>query len=172
MRVMDRGEMSVVGHNSLEELSSTNAPWGERLTKIGTGVLRYGVVLLLVGVGSTKFFDFEARAIQPLVAHSLFLRWMYQVLSVRDVSNFFGLFEIATGILIALRPFSPKASAVGSLAGIVIFLTTLSFLFTTPGAFIPGSAVGGFLMKDIVLLGATIFTAGEALLASKSSHMG
>jgi hypothetical protein len=30
----------------------------------------------------------------------------------------------------------------------------------------PGSDVGGFLMKDIILLGAAIFTAGEALLAS------
>ena len=63
--------------------------------------------------------------------------------------------------------FFPRASAVGSLAAVVIFVTTLSFLFTTPGALAPGSAAGGFLMKDVILLGAAIFTAGEALRASK-----
>lgn len=71
-------------------------------------------------------------------------------------------------ILIALRSFSPKASAAGSLAGNLHFLTTLSFLVTTPGALSPGSDIGGFLMKDLVLLGAAIYTAGEALLASNS----
>jgi uncharacterized membrane protein YkgB len=77
--------------------------------------------------------------------------------------------EVATGILIALRPVSPKLSAVGSLAGIAIFLTTLSFLFTTPGALAPGSDAGGFLVKDIVLLGAAIYTAGEALRPAAGS---
>jgi reactive chlorine resistance protein C len=146
--------------------SSTEIPWADRLVKIGVGVLRYGLVFLLVTVGGTKFFEFEAKAIQPLVGHSLFLSWLYRVLSVQGVSNAFGLIEITTGVLIALRPYSPRASGVGSLAAVVIFVTTLSFLFTTPGALAPGSDVGGFLMKDIILLGAAIFTAGEALLAS------
>ncbi len=166
MNTMDAGEMTVVRHTSRER-SSTERPWADRLANIGTGVLRYGLVFLLVGVGSTKFFDFEAKAIQPLVEHSLFLSWMYGALSVQGVSNVFGLFEITTGILIALRGFFPRASAVGSLAAVVIFVTTLSFLFTTPGALAPGSAAGGFLMKDVILLGAAIFTAGEALRASK-----
>ena len=130
------------------------------------------MVFLLVVIGSMKFFDFEAKGIQPLVAHSMFLSWIYRVLGVQGASNAFGLFEIATGILIALRRFSPQASAIGSSAGVVIFLTTLSFLFTTPGALAPGSDIGGFLMKDIVLLGAAILTAGEALRASKSSRIG
>lgn len=152
-----------MGRGNEDERSATKVAWGQRLTDIGTGVLRYGLVFLLVVIGSMKFFAFEAKGIQPLVAHSPFLGWMYQFLSVQGVSNFFGLFEITTGVLIALRRFSPKASAIGSLAGIVIFLTTLSFLFTTPGALAPGSDVGGFLMKDIILLGAAIWTAGEAL---------
>ena len=150
-------------HENEDDRSATEAAWGRRLTDIGTGVLRYGLVFLLVVIGSTKFFAFEANGIRPLVAHSPFLSWMYQILGVQGVSNFFGLFEITTGILIALRRFSPRASAIGSLAGIVIFLTTLSFLFTTPGALAPGSDVGGFLMKDIILLGAAVLTAGEAL---------
>ena len=171
MEAMERGEATPLVHTS-REISSTEIPWGDRLAKIGTGVLRYGLVFLLVAVGSTKFFDFEAKAIQPLVGQSLLLSWMYRVLSVQGVSNVFGLIEIPTGILIALRRVSPKASAVGSLAAVVIFVTTLSFLFTTPGALAPGSDAGGFLMKDIILLGAAIFTSGEAFLASKPSLRG
>ncbi len=173
MNSMDVNEANVLmQHGDEDERSAAEAAWGQRLTSIGTGVLRYGLAFLLVAIGSMKFFAFEAKGIQPLVAHSPFLSWMYQILSVQGVSNFFGLFEITTGILIALRRFSPKASAIGSLAGIVVFLTTLSFLFSTPGALVPGSDIGGFLMKDIVLLGAAVLTAGEALHASKSSRMG
>jgi uncharacterized membrane protein YkgB len=169
MNSMDVEEATAaVLHRDEDERSAAEAAWGRRLTSIGTGILRYGRVFLLVVIGSMKFFTFEAKGIQPLVAHSPFLGWMYHVLSVQGVSNFFGFAEITTGILIALRRFSPEASAVGSLTGIVIFLTTLSFLFTTPGALAPGSDVGGFLMKDLVLLGAAIYTAGEALLASNS----
>jgi|SRR5215469_1953093 len=140
--------------------------WGRSLDRLGTGILRYGLVFLLIGIGSTKFFEFEARAIQPLVAHSPFASWLYPALGLRGASNLFGLLEVTTGILIALRPVSPRLSAVGSFAGIAVFLTTLSFLFTTPGALAPGSDVGGFLIKDIVLLGAAVYTAGEALRAA------
>ena len=146
--------------------SLLSASWGKHLTGLGTGILRYGLVFLLIAIGSTKFFTFEARAIQPLVSHSPFLSWLYPALGLQGVSNLFGLSELITGILIALRPVSPKLSAAGSLIGILIFLTTLSFLFTTPGALAPGSDAGGFLVKDIVLLGAAVYTAGEALRAA------
>ena len=61
------------------------------------------------------------------------------------MSNFIGTLEGITGMLIALRPISLKVSAAGSIAGIVIFLTTLSFLVTTPGVLAPDSPAGGFL---------------------------
>jgi uncharacterized membrane protein YkgB len=49
-----------------------------------------------------------------------------------------------------------------------MFAVTVSFLFTTPGSFtvvdglwVPGGA-GGFLIKDLTLLGAALYTAAEA----------
>lgn len=42
-----------------------------------------------------------------------------------------------------------------------MFLVTLSFLFTTPNV----KADAGFLIKDLILLGGCILTAGEAFLA-------
>jgi uncharacterized membrane protein YkgB len=44
-----------------------------------------------------------------------------------------------------------------------MFLITLSFLCTTPKV----TAEAGFLIKDLILLGGCILTAGEALLARK-----
>jgi uncharacterized membrane protein YkgB len=159
---------SIIASDPAQPAAATPMPalWGQRLTGLGTGILRYGLVFLLIAIGSTKFFTFEAQAIQPLVGHSPFLSWLYPVLGLQGVSNLFGLSEVITGVLIALRPLSPKLSASGSLVGILIFLTTLSFLFTTPGALAPGSDAGGFLVKDIVLLGAAVYTAGEALRAA------
>lgn len=140
--------------------------WGRRLSFIGVGILRYGLVFLLLLIGAMKFFQFEAEAIKPLVENSPFFGWMYQVLSVQSVSIFFGVFEIIAALLILSRRFSPRLSAFGSLMTIPMFLTTLSFLFSTPGALDVGSEAGGFLMKDLVLLGAGAATAGEALLAA------
>jgi reactive chlorine resistance protein C len=63
---------------------------------------------------------------------------------------------------------APQLSAIGSLLAAGIFVVTLSFLFTTPGALSPTDAMGGFLMKDLSLLGAALYTAAEALSAARS----
>jgi uncharacterized membrane protein YkgB len=59
-------------------------------------------------------------------------------------------------------------SAAGSLAGAATFVTTLSFLFTTPGALSLAHPAAGFLMKDVVLLGACLATAAEAARAARA----
>jgi reactive chlorine resistance protein C len=138
-----------------------------RLEEAGTGVLRYGVVFLLAVIGATKFTPWEAAAIEPLVTHSPFLSWLPKVLGLQGASNLIGAIEIATALAIAARRLSPAISAVGSLAGAGTFLTTLSFLFTTPGALSPMHPASGFLMKDIVLLGACLATAAEAARAAR-----
>lgn len=132
-------------------------------------VLRYGLVLVIAWIAMMKFTSYEANGIKPLVAHSPFLGWMYGFLSVQAFSNGLGTVEIIIAILIALRPWSRKASAVGSAAAVLMFLTTLSFLFSTPGwepslGGFPAlsAAVGQFLLKDVVLLGAALWSFGEA----------
>jgi uncharacterized membrane protein YkgB len=139
---------------------------------VGKAITRWGVVLILAWIGGMKFTAYEAMGIQPLVAHSPLLSWMYDFLSVRSFSTMLGFLEIGTAILIALRSVSPKASAIGSVLAIGLFATTLSFLFSTPGwepslgGFPALSAFPGqFLLKDIVYLGASVWTLGESLKA-------
>ena len=142
---------------------------GLRAEAAGVLILRYGLVLVLVWIGLMKFTLYEAKGISSLIANSPFMSWVYDFLSIRSFSIGLGVFEICTAILIGLRHWSARASAFGSAAAILMFLTTLSFLFSTPGweptlgGFPALSAsVGQFLIKDVVLLGAAIWSFGEA----------
>lgn len=161
--------MSVLGSGAAPRGGVT---LGHRLQTIGTHVTRYGLVLVLLWIGGMKFTTYEAEGIKPLVTNSPFMGWVYGVMSVTAFSSLLGVVEIAVGLLIASRPVWPAGSAVGSGLAVGMFLTTLSFLVTTPGwepslgGFPAVSAMPGqFVLKDIVLLGAALWTAGEALAA-------
>jgi reactive chlorine resistance protein C len=145
----------------------------EKLEVAGGAILRYGLVAIVLFFGAFKFTAAEANGIQPLVGHSPLLSWLYSVGSVRAVSDGIGAVEIALALLIASRRWSPRLSAIGSLGAIGMFATTLSFLFTTPGVWIsvPGfplpvtNEIGAFLIKDLFLLGAAVWSAAESLRA-------
>src|SRR5512135_1315322 len=145
---------------------------GDRLKSIGMHIARYGLAIVLLWIGGMKFTAYEAEGIKPLVANSPLMGSVYRVMSVGGFSSLLGVVEIAIGVLIALRPVWPMGSAVGSGLAAGMFLTTLSFLVTTPGwepslgGFPALSAMPGqFLLKDVVLLGVALSSAGEALEA-------
>ena len=141
------------------------------IDETGKTIVRWGLVVVLVWIGGMKLTAYEAMGIQPLVAHSPLVGWMYGFLSVRDFSRMLGVIEITTATLIALRPVFPKASAIGGVLAMGLFATTLSFLFSTPGwepslGFPAISALPGqFLLKDIVLFGASVWILGDSLKA-------
>ena len=121
-----------------------------------------------------KFTDFGAQGIHPLVAKSPVMGWMYGFLSARMFAASLGSVELIVAVLIALRPSSAKACAVGSVGATLMFLTTLSFLFSTPGwepslgGFPALSApVGQFLIKHIVLFAVDLWSLEEAWTAVK-----
>ena len=153
--------------------SSLSAPISseERRTQfigaVGLVLLRYGLVFFLLLYGTFKFFALEANAIQPLVSSSPFLSWMYPVFGIRGTSTVIGVMEVGLALLIATRHWKPRLSGYASLAASGIFVVTLSFIFTTPGALSPMSPVNGFLLKDLLLLGSALFTSAEALSASR-----
>jgi len=129
---------------------------------VSGAILRYGLVLFLVLFGLAKFTPAEAETIQPWVAHSPFLGWLYSFLSVQGASNVIGVIELALAALLVVRHWLPGVSFVGSLGATVTFLITLSFLITTPGL---SPEWSGFLMKDLILVGAALWTAGDSLRA-------
>lgn len=139
------------------------------LEHAGGAVLRGGLVIVLWWIGSLKFTAYEAMGVFGHASHSPLLSWAYGLLSMRAFSDLLGVIEITLGIMIAARPLAPAISAIGSLGAVVMFLTTLSFLFTTPGVLQEGlgfpllsASPGQFLLKDLVLLGAALWSAAEA----------
>jgi uncharacterized membrane protein YkgB len=139
------------------------------LQSAGRLTVRYGLVLILLWIGAMKFTGYEAMGIEPLVATSPLMSWLYKVLSLQSVSNLLGFSEIVTGLLIASYSFSKRAALIGSVLAVFTFLTTLTFLFSLPGwekslgGFPALSGNGGFLLKDVLLLGAAIWSLGDSL---------
>lgn len=142
--------------------------------RIGQFLLRYGLVLILGWIGAMKFTAYEAEGIQALVATSPLMSWMYKVFSLQATSNIIGVAEIIAALLIAIRPLSAKLSAIGSALAVCTFLATLTFLISLPGwekslgGFPALSGAGGFLLKDVVLLGASFWTLSDSLMIPKS----
>lgn len=150
------------------------ATLAERTELFGRHAVRYGLVAVLVWIGAMKFTAYEAEGISGLVSNSPLMSWAYNVFSTRQFAAVLGVIELLVAALIAVRPIAARVSAAGSLLAVGMFMTTLTFLVSTPGVIEPSlgfpalSVVPGqFLIKDLVLLGAAVWTAGEALRAAQ-----
>jgi uncharacterized membrane protein YkgB len=166
---------SVSKQTLIRQAGSLALARAQTVEALGRHTARYGLVLVLLWIGGMKFTAYEAEGISGFVANSPLMSWAYQLFSKGQFSVILGLVELLTAVLIAVRPFSASLSAVGSALAVGMFLTTLSFLFSTPGVIEPSlgfpalSALPGqFLIKDVVLLGAALWTTGEALQAVRA----
>ena len=154
----------------------SNASLGVKTMTVGT----YGVYIALAVIyfwfGGMKFTSYEAQGLVPLVSNSPFLGWVYQLFSAETFSSLLGVLEVSIGLLIAGRLISAKLSLIGGALSAGLFVTTMSFMFSTPGVIEPGLgfpaisvAPGQFLLKDIGLLAASIFVAGHSLTKLESA---
>jgi uncharacterized membrane protein YkgB len=168
------------------------------LDRFGMGMVRLGLVVVLFWIGGLKFARYEADGIVPFVANSPLLRFLYhypapmyrfhmnregQVVPANErwnqsngtyrVSYGLGVIIISLGIMIALYPIWPQVSALGSFLVMLMSLTTLSFLVTTPEAWVPAigdphhgfpylSGAGRLVLKDCIMLGAAMLTMADA----------
>jgi uncharacterized membrane protein YkgB len=133
-------------------------------TKIGYTIGVASAALILIWIGVFKFTPTEAAAIMPLVQHSFLMSWMYKIGSIQGVSNFIGLFEIVTGVLLVASFWNKKLGLIGGYLTVIIFLTTLSFLLTTPGVWkvVDGVPVTEFfIVKDLAFLAIGFIVIGK-----------
>ena len=140
--------------------------WQTRIARLGGGVLRWSLVFFFLAFGAYKFTPQEAAGIHPLTAHSPVLFWLVPLLGERGASAVIGVIEISLGLMMALRYLRPLIAAYASLATAAVLVVTFSFLFTTPGLD-PQSSDAGFLIKDLTLFGAALWSAAEAFAAAK-----
>jgi len=172
-----------------------------RLDRFGMGLLRLGLVIVLVWIGGLKFAKYEADGIVPLVANSPLMSFLYhhpapeyhsymnkegdltpahrqwhESNGTYPVSYGLGIVIVSLGVLIALHPFKPQLAAVGSFLLIGMACITLSFLVTTPEAWVPAlgdtthgfpylSGAGRLVVKDVIMLGAAFVTLADSAKA-------
>ena len=121
-----------------------------------------------------KFTECEAEGTRPFVENSPPFAWTYSVFGVRGMSCILGFVEIGIALMIASSRWFPKVASLGSLLAVGMFLSTISFLITTPRAWLPETGFlaigvpGQFLLKDFVLLAAALNTAANSLSSINS----
>ena len=121
------------------------------------GVL--GTALILAWIGVYKFTLTEAKLIQPLVENHFAMGWLYKLFSIQIVSNLIGATEITVAIALLIGIKYQKIAYFSGIAATIIFITTLSFLFTTPNTWKISDGVlvtNFFLLKDILFLAVSI----------------
>jgi uncharacterized membrane protein YkgB len=158
----------------MQDTAHEKRAMSSQVEAVGRELTRYSLVVVVAWIGLMKFTNYEAEGISGFVANSPLMSWVHGFMSVRAFSAVLGVVELTIAILIAARPFSARASVLGSALAIGMFLTTLSFLVTTPGVWEPtaggfpalSALLGQFLIKDLALLGISLWTLGEAWKAS------
>ncbi len=126
-------------------------------------VTSIGMIVMLVWAGSYKMTAHGAEGIIPLASNSPLTSWQFKLFGPYVGSDIIGLTEITGALLIAAGYFRPKAGVIGGLITTVMFFTTSTMLFTTPGATIAVhgirymSFLGLFLYKDVISLGVSFY---------------
>lgn len=153
----------------------TDGPANFRANIVAPLVARYGLAIVLAWFGAMKFTSYESHGISHWVANSPFLSWFYEIMSIDAFGRLNGSIELITAALLAVKPWFPKAAVVGGIIASLFFVTTLSFMITTPGVgeasaggFPVLSADGEFLMKDIALIGLALWLLVDAIDATRA----
>lgn len=142
-----------------------------KIENLGYTIGVIATVTVLLWIGIFKFTPGEAAAIKNYVSHSFLMNWMYSVFSTQQVSNIIGVFEIITGISLIASFWNQRIGLIAGILTLIIFITTLSFLITTPGIWriIEGVPVTDFfVVKDLAFLAIALLVIGKNIGARAS----
>src|ERR1700759_613897 len=83
-------------------------------------ILRWVMVIIFVSFGMQKFTLQSAQGIAQFITNSPFISWL-SIFGLRGEAYVLGVAELMIAALLAAGAFSPIASALGSLMGVVTF---------------------------------------------------
>jgi uncharacterized membrane protein YkgB len=167
--------------------------------RAGVTLVRLSIAIVFIWIGALKFVPYEADSITPMVANSPLLSYFYKhpeqykrhltkegqfVQAEREwqrengtytFSEGLGTVELSIALLVLLNPVSRKAGFIGGLLSFLTPFVTLSFLVTTPEAWVPAlgdaqhgvpylSGMGRLILKD------TMMMAGSVLIMADSAR--
>jgi uncharacterized membrane protein YkgB len=178
-----------------------------RIDRAAVAVTRVALIIVLVWIGGLKAAKYEADGIVPLVANSPLMSFFYadpgdyrahmnpegalvpanrawhEANGTYRFAHGLGVAIVLFGLMLAVHPWLPQVAAAGSALVVLMSLTTLSFLVTTPEAWVPalGDTTHGFpflagpgrlVVKDVIMMGAALLTmadSAKAYLANRTA---
>ena len=158
-----------------------------KLDTLGTHLMRLAIAVVFLWIGALKFAPYEADSITPFVANSPFMSFFYEhpedykahlthegelnadkrvwqtANNTYVFSTGLGFVEILIGLLVLSNPISRRAGLLGGALAFGTPLVTLTFLLTTPEAWVPDlgdgehgfpflSGAGRLVLKDLLML--------------------
>ncbi|HAM7410112.1 reactive chlorine species resistance protein RclC [Escherichia coli] len=166
--------------------------------KIGLTLIRLSIAIVFMWIGLLKFVPYEADSITPFVANSPLMSFFYEhpedykqhlthegeykpearawqtANNTYGFSNGLGVVEVIIALLVLANPVNRWLGLLGGLMAFTTPLVILSFLITTPEAWVPAlgdahhgfpylSGAGRLVLKDTLMLaGAVMIMADSA----------
>jgi uncharacterized membrane protein YkgB len=127
-------------------------------------VVRASIVIIFLFFGYQKWFEYEAQVLIPYISTGPLMAWMYPVFGIRGASWFLGVSEWLFGALLSLGFWNKKLGILGALGSCASFIGTITIIPFMPDGW--AASAGGFpamtgnvpfLMKDVVLLAASVY---------------
>ncbi|EOG4767227.1 YkgB family protein [Salmonella enterica subsp. enterica serovar Newport] len=178
--------------------------------KLGLTLIRLSIAIVFIWIGLLKFIPYEADSITPFVANSPFMSFFYEhpeeykqhlthegelkpterewqtENNTYAFSDGLGVVELIIALLVLSNPLSRWLGLIGGILAFATPIVTLSFLITTPEAWVPNlgdmhhgfpylSGAGRLVLKDTMMLaGAVMIVADSArqILNNKRSCIG
>ena len=178
-----------------------------RSDRFGAHLLRVAIAIVFLWIGGLKFAPYEADSITPFVANSPLMSFFYErpaeykahlthegqlkpaerawqtANNTYGFSRGLGTLEISIGLLTLAGLVSRRVGIVGAVLAFLTPLVTLSFLFTTPEAWVAAlgdaqhgfpylSGAGRLVLKDVLLLAGALpvmADSARALLEDESA---
>lgn len=172
---------------TLKALISNGLQIATKLDRLGIHLIRIGAAIIFIWIGALKFVPYEADSITPFVANSPVMSFFYHhpheykehlthegqldeakrewqaANNTYGFSDGLGTLEILIGLLVLSYTFSRRLGMVGSVLTFATPLVTLSFLITTPEAWVSNlgdgdygfpylSGGGRLVLKDVLML--------------------
>ncbi len=165
-------------------LTAIASPFSQRF---GIAAMKVAIAIVFLWIGALKFVPYEADSITPFVANSPVMNFFYkdpadykshltregeldpEKRAWQTANNTYGFsiglgaVELIIGLLTLAGLFSIRLGFVGAVLAFATPFVTLSFLFTTPEAWVPAlgdahhgfpylSGAGRLVLKDTLLL--------------------
>ncbi|WP_406229148.1 reactive chlorine resistance membrane protein RclC [Pseudomonas siliginis] len=158
-----------------------------KLDRLGIPLMRVAIAIVFLWIGALKFVPYEADSITPFVANSPVMSFFYEhpqeykahlthegelnadkrawqtANNTYGFSTGLGVVEIVIGLLVLSNPLSRRTGLLGGALAFATPLVTLSFLVTTPEAWVAAlgdgqhgfpylSGAGRLVLKDVLML--------------------